>query len=154
MPENTISAEDQLAVMRLIQSYCNYIDSGDADGYANNFLPDAVLQWSDGEAHGRGQIHEWVSTLINSGHVGGTPATLRHFVGLPLIEGTPERCTARTYCVIFDYNPEHQVRTPLVATYDDTCAKVDGKWFFQRRNIVSNLGAASRPKDLQMPGAR
>ena len=135
-----LSPEDHFAVINLLQSYALAIDAGDADAYAENFLPDAVLELVGGRRlQGRDEVREWVSGLIGSGHVGGNPATLRHFVGLPRIEGEGDRCTAQTYCVILDYDPERSIRSPLVGRYEDVIVKVDGTWRFQHRIIHGEL---------------
>jgi ketosteroid isomerase-like protein len=136
-----LSPEDHLAVIDLLAGYARAIDSGDADAYAGNFLEDAVLDRSSGggSLEGRAAIREWVAGLIDSGHVGGDPATLRHFVGLPLIEGEGDRCTAQTYCVILDFDPDRSIRSPLVGRYEDVCVKVDGRWLFQHRIIHGEL---------------
>ena len=135
-----LNPEDHFAVINLLAGYARAIDSGRADDYADNFLPDAILDRTGGERlTGRDAIREWVAGLIASGHVGGDPATLRHFVGLPLIEGEGERCTAQTYCVILDYDPNHNIRSPLVGRYEDVIVKVDGRWRFQHRIIHAEL---------------
>ena len=136
-----LSPDDHFAVINLLQSYARTIDSGDADAYADNFLPGAILDLLGGDRRldGRDAIREWVSGLIDSGHVGGDPATLRHFVGLPLIEGEGDRCTAQTYCVILDYDPQRNIRSPLVGRYEDVIVKVDGRWRFEHRIIHGEL---------------
>ena len=135
-----LSPEDHFAVIELLAAYARAIDSGRAGDYADNFLPDAVLDLVGGRSlNGRDAIREWVSGLIDSGHVGGDPATLRHFVGLPRIEGEGDRCTAQTYCVILDYDPARNIRSPLVGRYEDVIVKVDGQWRFQHRIIHSEL---------------
>ena len=137
----TLSAEDKQGVMELIASYAVCIDSGDIDGYVNNFLPDGILEYSVGTAKGRDEIRTWVSGLKERGIVGGTPATMRHFVGLPRVtDGSDGRARALTYCVIFNYGDAKQIQTPLVATYDDTCVKQDGRWLFEKRTIIADLG--------------
>jgi len=135
-----LSPDDHFAVIDLLASYARAIDSGDADAYADNFLPDAVLDLVGGRRlNGRDEVREWVSGLIDSGHVGGDPATLRHFVGLPRIEGEGDRCTAQTYCVILDYDPARNIRSPLVGRYEDVIVKVDGAWRFQHRIIHGEI---------------
>ncbi len=136
-----LAPEDHFAVINLLTSYALAIDSGRADDYADNFLPDATLDLTGGDRrlNGSAAIREWVSGLIASGHVGGDPATLRHFVGLPHIEGDGDRCTAQTYCVILDYDPTRSIRSPLVGRYEDVIVKVDGRWRFQHRIIHGEL---------------
>ena len=135
-----LSPEDHFAVIDLLARYARAIDSGDAVAYADNFLPEGILDLTGGQRlNGRDAIRDWVAGLIASGHVGGDPPTLRHFVGLPLIEGEGDRCTAQTYCVILDYDPERSIRSPLVGRYEDVCLKVDGRWQFQHRIIHAEL---------------
>ena len=38
-----LSADDRLDIMDLIARYAYTLDSGDLDGYVNNFAPDGVL---------------------------------------------------------------------------------------------------------------
>jgi hypothetical protein len=136
-----LKPDDHFAVIELLASYARAIDSGQADDYADNFLPHAILDLLGGARRlsGRDEIREWVSGLIASGHVGGDPATLRHFVGLPLIEGEGDSCTAQTYCVILDYDPERSIRSPLVGRYEDAIVKLGGRWRFQHRIIHGEL---------------
>jgi 3-phenylpropionate/cinnamic acid dioxygenase small subunit len=142
----TLSAQDRLDVMDLIASYALCIDDGDIDGWVANFLPDAVLDHIGGRASGEAEIRAWVTRLMSSGRVGGTPAQLRHFVGLPRVEALADgRAHVRTYCVILAYDPAQKIEVPLVGSYEDTCVKVEGRWRFAHRIIRGDLGVTNRP---------
>ncbi len=138
MPD-PMSAQDRLDVMDLIASYARCIDSGDIDGWVDNFMPDAVLEPASGVHTGHEAIRAWVTALMARGRVGAETPQLVHFVGLPKIDGDSERCEAQTYCVIFDYDDERAIRVPLVGRYEDTCVKDGDRWRFQHRIIHGDL---------------
>jgi hypothetical protein len=144
MTAKPLCAEDRLGVMDLIASYAFYVDGGDIEAWLSNFLPDGVLESMSAVAAGQDELRAWVSRLIGAGKVASDPPQLVHFVGLPLVSGDSERCTAQTYCVILDYNAEKNVRVPMVGRYEDTCVQVDGRWFFERRIIHGDLVGAER----------
>ena len=55
---NRLSADDRLDIMDLIARYAHTLDSGDLDGYVNNFAPDGVLFERQ---KGRQQIRDYVA---------------------------------------------------------------------------------------------
>jgi hypothetical protein len=84
---NRLSAEDRLDIMDLIARYAYWLDSGDLDGYVNNFAPDGVLFE---QLQGRGAIREYVAMLMRQGRAGplaNGDVAYRHFVGSPVIGG-------------------------------------------------------------------
>ncbi len=149
MPEtDRMSAEDKQGVMDLIARYVMCIDSGDLDGYVANFLPDGVIEWVGGQADGQEEIRRWVGGLMATGRIGGEPAQSRHFVGLPYITGDSRRCTARTYVIIFSLpTGEQTIAIPSVGSYTDTCVQTEAGWRFEKRVILSDLGAFTRPQE-------
>src|ERR1700704_2401971 len=94
---NRLSADDRLAIMDLIARYAYTLDSGDLDGYANNFAPDGLLF----EKHrGRAAIKEFVASLQREGRAGPLPngdVAYRHFVGSPVIDGANDRAIVHSY---------------------------------------------------------
>jgi len=144
VPQNTMTPQDRLEVMELIGRYQRCIDSGDYDAYAENFVPDGVVEWANGVRHGRAEIRDWVKEMVGRGQVGAEPAFLRHFVGLPYIhEGNSERCAARTYMVIFQYDAEGKVAANTHWTYIDDIVKHEGRWLFEKRYMQLDLRTQS-----------
>ncbi len=142
-----MTAQDRLDVIELIARYAQCIDGGDLDGYVANFLPDGVIEWGRGVAKGREEIRTWVGGLMSTGRIGGEPAFTRHFVNLPYIfDGSSERCSARTYVIIFTLD-SGGVTVPSVGSYNDTIVKVDGRWLFEKRIIASDLGSFTRGRE-------
>jgi 3-phenylpropionate/cinnamic acid dioxygenase small subunit len=145
---DAMTAADKQGVMDLIARYAICIDSGDLDGYVANFVPDGAVEWAGGGAVGHEAIRRWVGGLMASGRIGGEPAQTRHFVGLPYITADSQRCTARTYVIIFSLpHGEQTIAIPSVGSYTDTCVKTEAGWRFEKRVILSDLGAFTRQDD-------
>jgi hypothetical protein len=138
---STISNEDRGALMDLLTRYVAAIDSADMEGYLSVFTPDGVLDMPDAESVGHDAIREYMTRLFARRQNGGP--TSMHFVGMPSIQGNSERCTIRLYNIILRANPDGTVTIPLVSDYIDTCVKVDGQWFFERRIIRAGAGVMS-----------
>jgi hypothetical protein len=135
-----MSAEDKLAVIDLIADYAFRVDSGDVEGYINNFAPDGVFDTSNGPLEGRDAIRAYVAHLVEIGQVGGGPGTRRHFMGIPAIHGDSERCTAKTYILWPASNADGVgAQVVRVGAYTDDIVKVNGAWKFARRHIETDL---------------
>jgi uncharacterized protein (TIGR02246 family) len=128
---NRLSADDRLDIMDLIARYAYTLDSGDLEGYVNNFAPDGVLF----EHHkGRAEIREYVAMLMREGRAGPLPdgdVAYRHFVGSPVIDGSDDRATVHSYLLWVNMGSDPPVSA--AAEYTDECVKLDGRWFFRSR---------------------
>jgi len=141
----SMSPQSMAEVQQLIAGYAEYVDEGDLDGYANQFTEDGVFENRGGRLEGREAIREWVASLIEAGRV-GSKSSLRHVLGLPVIRGDDQQCTARTYVMIPGMTESGDVELPMVGTYRDTIVKVDGRWYFKQRSIVMDLTSASHSR--------
>jgi len=130
---NRLSADDRLGIMDLIARYAYTLDSGDLDGYVNNFAPDGVLF----ESHrGQAQIREYVRMLMQQGRAGPLPngdVAYRHFVGSPVIDGDASRATVHSYLLWVNMGSDPPVSS--AAEYTDDVVKLDGRWVFQSRSL-------------------
>jgi hypothetical protein len=130
-----LSADDRLDIMDLIARYAYTLDSGDLDGYVNNFAPDGVLF----ETHrGQGQIREYVSLLMRQGRAGPLPGgdvAYRHFVGSPVIDAGGDGTTATVHSYLLWVNMGADPPVSSAAEYTDECVKLDGRWLFQSRSL-------------------
>ncbi|HLF71011.1 MAG TPA: nuclear transport factor 2 family protein [Dehalococcoidia bacterium] len=144
-----MTAEDRVGVMDLFARYARAIDTGDLETYVGNFLPDGVIEYDGTETYrGRDAIRGWLTTLFAGGRIGVEPAWIRHFVGLPYIEGDGERASTVTYCVIFARDEKQRVLVPSVGSYHDTVVKrEDGRWYFEKRIIAADLGSFTAARD-------
>jgi len=141
-----MSADDRLGVIELIASYAWCVDKGDVEGYVDNFLPDGVVEYGNGNrCVGRDAVRRWVSGLLEIKQI-GSESGLRHVLGLPQIQGGDDgRCSARTYVVIPRLYETGEIGIRLVISYIDDCVKVEGRWRFAKRVIRQDLVAAPQP---------
>jgi hypothetical protein len=130
---NRLTAEDRLDIMDLIARYAYTLDSGDLDGYVNNFAPDGVLF----EQHrGREAIRDYVKTLMRQGRAGPLPSgdvAYRHFVGSPVIDGAGDQATVHSYLLWVNMGSDPPVSA--AAEYTDEVTKLDGRWYFGSRTL-------------------
>jgi uncharacterized protein (TIGR02246 family) len=147
-----LSADDRLDIMDLIARYAHTLDTGDLDGYVNNFAPDAVLF----ERHqGRQQIRDYVAMLMQQGRAGPLPngeVAYRHFVGAPTIDGAGDRATVHSYLLWVNMGSEPPVSA--AAEYLDECVKLDGRWYFQSRVLRRLAGRFPSSDPVTTPSAR
>ena len=144
MPVPEMTADDRWAVFDLIARYAECVDEGDVEAYAGLFAPDGVVEHGSGRCEGRDEVRDWVAGLLAMNRI-GPGSRLRHVLGTPIIRGNSEVCTARTYMMIPRQEEDGSVTLPLVGTYLDSCAKIDGRWLFTRRIIQMDLVARPDP---------
>jgi uncharacterized protein (TIGR02246 family) len=137
-----MSVDDRLEVMDLVARYAECVDTADVEGYAALFLPDGVVEHRAGSVTGREDIRAWVSGLAKAGRI-GPGSQLKHVLGLPVIHGNEQRCTARTYVMIPRMMESGEISTRLMGTYKDDIVKQDGRWLIQKRII--DLDFVARP---------
>lgn len=130
----SMSVEDRLDVADLVARYAECVDTADIEGYVNLFLPDGVVEHSAGTVTGRDEIRAWVAGLAQAGRI-GPESRLKHVLGLPVIRGDGQRCTARTYVVIPRHMEAGDISTRLVGAYKDDIVKHDGRWLIEKRII-------------------
>jgi len=148
---NRLSADDRLDIMDLIARYAHTLDSGDLDGYVNNFAPDGVLF----ENHkGRQQIRDYVAMLMREGRAGPLPngeVAYRHFAGQSTIDGAGDHATVHSYLLWVNMGSEPPVSA--AAEYVDECVKLDGRWYFQSRVLHRLAGRFPGSQPVVVPPA-
>jgi ketosteroid isomerase-like protein len=128
-----LTADQRLAVMDLIADYADKLESGDLDGYVENFTPDGVFEGRTGRYEGHEAIRALVSHLFEIGQDG--PGGNRHILGLPRIAATAEGCTAQTYFVIPAGAGEDSVLIRSIGQYTDRVVQHAGRWRFAHRYL-------------------
>ena len=136
---SSLSAEDKIAIIELLGDYAYRLDSGDIDGYVDNFLPDGTFEDFSGKREGRDAIRASVGGMMEAGRVGGN-SRVRHVLGIPHIQGEGDRARTRTYVLMPRQNDEKQVSFPNVGVYEDELVKKDGRWRIAHRTVRIDLG--------------
>jgi hypothetical protein len=129
MPNTTaLSSDDRLSIIDLLARYARCLDSGDLEGYVQNFAPDGVLF---GTHVGHVQIRDYVREVI--ARRAADPSRRMHFVGIPVIDGDAERATAHSYLLWIQTGAESPISA--AAEYVDSLVKLNGRWVFESRAL-------------------
>jgi hypothetical protein len=129
----TLSTDDRLGIIDLLARYARCLDSGDLEGYVQNFAPAGVLF---GAHVGHAQIREYVRQIIARREA--DPSRRMHFVGIPVIDGNAERATAHSYLLWIQTGAESPISA--AAEYVDSLVKLNGRWVFESRALTRLAG--------------
>ena len=128
-----LSIDDRVMIADLIARYARTLDSGDLEGYVNNFAADGVLF---GAHTGHDAIRAYVRTVID--RRAADPNRTRHFVGAPTVDGDGERATVHSYLLWIKEGADSPISE--AAEYSDVVVKRDGRWVFQSRTLTRLAG--------------
>ena len=129
-----LSAEDYVEIQQLYARYNNAIDSGDAEAYADTFVPDGTFNTFTGREALVGFIHSWREKMNG--------ANRRHWNSNLLINATPEGASGSVYLLLIDVG----VRPPVIAAaakYDDQLVRTPQGWRFKKRTTKAEAPAAA-----------
>ncbi len=149
-PKPVSYGDDYAHIVDLQGRYIFAQDFNDADGYANVFTEDGVLDWAGGEVKGREAIRKFkadgVYNLSKNAENAAWPATTRHFITNTVV--TVDGDTAKAWTYWFQANNNTADRKSfygLYGHYEDDLRRVNGQWLFSRRAIY-NEGVKGRAK--------
>jgi uncharacterized protein (TIGR02246 family) len=123
--ERLVSVEE---IRALIARYAISFDDKDWDAFSQLWTEDAVFVANGQAFEGREVMLDFLTTCLPDGYSG------KHMNSPPLIEIAPdgESATAQTDVVWVAQNFDNQI----VARYNDTLVRSDGRWLFRRREEV------------------
>jgi uncharacterized protein (TIGR02246 family) len=123
-----MNALEQLVAAReiedLISLYCISFDDQDWETFSTLWTDDAAFVLGETAFEGRTTMLEFLTTCLPDGYAS------KHMISRPLVEFESDtRALARTDVVWIAANFENTI----VARYEDTIVKQDGRWLLQRR---------------------
>jgi uncharacterized protein (TIGR02246 family) len=143
---NADYGEDRARIEDLQARYLFAFDFGDAEGYANTFAPDGILNYGAGESKGR----EAIAAFISSGRertaearanppAGERPSIGRHIINNIVVTIAPDGMTARSqaYWTHMTSDATGYGTVDFFGHYEDQLVKIDGEWLFARRHIYN-----------------
>jgi len=142
-------ADDRAAIIDLQHRYVLAMDYFDADGYAEVFAEDGVLDWAGGIVEGREAIREFMSTgTYDLRTIGFQPAetpdgkewqsTVRHLITNQVIIVEGDTAKAVTYWMNYANNADRrQIQWLSFGSWEDEYVKIDGEWFFSLHKIFN-----------------
>jgi hypothetical protein len=154
--------EDYVEIEQLLVRYAIAFNTGDADAYVGTFAPDGELQLlrQEGEAPFAGPFdRDGMRAQWFSDHPGpGSPRPefrrfggMRHVTTNPLIEVDGDTATVEAiFMEVISNGPNlPQGSNPptiwAMGRYMDDLVKIDGKWYFQRRTVITDMNEKFEP---------
>jgi ketosteroid isomerase-like protein len=125
----------QRDIERTMVRYAESIDYGDNQAWADTFTPDGVF-----DVRRRGEplfTHVGTDALLAfvATHTHAPDTYHKHMLGLPTIEVTGDRATARAYFSMMHESPNGPM-VLVFGRYLDTLARTaDGRWLFAERIV-------------------
>jgi len=171
--EGSSYGDDRAMIEDLQARYLFAFDWGDAEGYANTFAEDGVLNFGWGEYKGRQAIREFLAPG-NGGSEQSRPSTPegerprvgRHIISNIVVKVDGDRATGRAYWTHMTTGPTGYGTVDFFGHYEDDMVKVNGEWLFSRRHIYNEaiaewaagrnnpvVSASPPPREVQRSGA-
>lgn len=126
-----IDPADYVEIQQLLGRYCQLVDAGDAEAWADLFLEEGEFVVAGGATmRGRAQLMQIVRDVT-------ARECIRHWIGAPVITSADDgRMTARTYQLNLNLPRDRSglafIRRATTAEW--VFAKVDGAWRIARRS--------------------
>jgi uncharacterized protein (TIGR02246 family) len=129
----TISDRD--AIRELLYAYCQCVDTGDADGWADLFTDDGTFtrdggsfDLPDGAIVGRAALHRMASKFLADG---------LHVSANEVMTIDDDQATVTSYVLVLHGDENPGVR--LGGRYHDQLRKVNGRWLFSSRRLAVQM---------------
>ena len=136
--------DDRALIEDLQARYLFAFDFGDAEGYANTFAPDGILDFGWGEIKGRAAIAKFIEdgrkrTLKARADTpqGERPRVGRHIISNIVVSVDGDRARGLAYWTHMTTDKSGYGTVDFFGHYEDTMVRIDGQWYFARRNIYN-----------------
>jgi ketosteroid isomerase-like protein len=132
----TGSADDQLKIRQLFDSYCDATCRQAVDDYLACWTDDGVRLGDGGECHGIVELRAHWDGIWKA------VAKMAFMVQIGAIEVDGDHARARSYCLeVLEFRGGGTHR--LIGNYEDLLRRVDGEWRFSERNYRVFLNEGS-----------
>ncbi len=136
--------KDRALIEDLQARYLFAFDWHDAQGYANTFTEDGVLDYGGGEIKGRKAIAAFIESGRQSSAesraktpAGERPRVGRHIISNIVVKIDGKRARGLAYWTHMTSGPTGYGTVDFFGHYEDEMVKVDGQWLFARRRIYN-----------------
>jgi ketosteroid isomerase-like protein len=152
--------EDQIAIEQLLMRYAAALNTEDADAYVSLFTPDATFELKRqtgeppflGPFEGRDALRkQWFPDAPASTAGAMRFGPMRHVTTNYEIDVTGDTATVRAFFIEIVSNGAN---TPpgsnpptihAMGRYEDELVKVDGRWFFSKRVVITDMNEEWEP---------
>lgn len=136
--------DDRARIEDLQARYLFAFDWNDADGYANTFTEDGVLNYGGGELRGREAIRDFIASgqerreqTRASTPPAERPPVGRHIISNIVVEIDGDKARGLAYWTHMTSGPTGYGTVDFFGHYEDEMVKVDGQWLFSQRRIYN-----------------
>jgi SnoaL-like domain len=136
--------DDRALIEDLQARYLFAFDFGDAEGYANTFAPDGILDFGQGESKGRKAIAEFIAAgrkrtveARAKTPAGERPSIGRHIINNMVIKINGNKAHGVAYWTHMTSGSNGRGTVDFFGHYEDELVKVRGEWLFARRRIYN-----------------
>jgi hypothetical protein len=143
-PAASSYGDDRARIEDLQARYLFAFDWNDADGYANTFAEDGVLNFGWGELKGRQAIKEFISSGEEdraqsraSTPAGERPRVGRHIISNIVVKIDGDKASGRAYWTHMTTGPTGYGTVDFFGHYEDEMVKVNGEWLFASRHVYN-----------------
>ena len=154
------AVEDRLAIEQLLMRYAAALNTDDADTYVSLFTPDATFELRRqtneppflGPFEGRDALRkQWFPDAPANPAAAGRFGSMRHVTTNYEIDVTGDTATMRAFFIEIVSNGAN---TPpgsnpptihAMGRYEDELVKVDGRWLFSKRVVVTDMNEDWKP---------
>lgn len=135
-----ITADDRFAIQDLYARYCQTVDLGDADGWADTFTGDGRRIYDDNPgAPGRaGRTFTGRDALIELQSI-PRPLRVRHWHGLPVLTDMGDHLHSVVYGMVVDISQDPPAILAHFTYTDELVRTADGSWHMRSRSSVRDL---------------
>jgi hypothetical protein len=135
-----ITADDRFAIQDLYARYCQTVDLGDAEGWADTFTEDGRRIYDDNPgAPGRaGKTFTGRAALVELQSI-PRPLRVRHWHGLPVLTDKGDHLQSVVYGMVVDISQDPPVPMAHFTYTDELVRSADGSWRMRSRSSVRDL---------------
>jgi hypothetical protein len=119
---------DELAIQRMLSTYCHLCDDGDFARLVDRFTPDGALAFGNEVVTGRAEVLAWFER--------NQPPELRgkHLMTNTVVEVAGDRASALSDFVFLRV-VDGRTRPAVAGRYRDELVRVGEEWLLERRDI-------------------
>jgi uncharacterized protein (TIGR02246 family) len=134
-----VEASDHAGILRLLASYCQYLDNADLDRLVELWAEDGEFCAVGSTSAGRPAIRKFLEPFMEGERAGGT----KHLTMNSVIDVTGDTAMGVSDFLVIQRR-EDRVVTSRVGQYHDEYVRAAGEWRFKSR---TNVSSAWHPPD-------
>ena len=124
---------DIVAIQQLYAGFCNTLDDGEADAFAECFTAEASFGGVGTPVRGHDALRKFAVDMVGK--------NVRHVATGIYVEGDGDEAVGRAYLVA--YRGTRPAKLLATGRYRDRMRRVDGSWRFTERVFTPDRGEAS-----------